>query len=57
MTTSALDQTLTDGDRETRDTIGTGRPFAWLLMICGALGTLASFVITEDKFKLPAATS
>ncbi|MCZ4118407.1 vitamin K epoxide reductase family protein [Streptomyces sp. H39-S7] len=52
MTTSALDQTLTDGDRETRGTIGTGRAFAWLLMICGALGTLASFVITEDKFKL-----
>ncbi|MDF9812118.1 vitamin K epoxide reductase family protein [Streptomyces sp. SPB162] len=52
MTTSALDQTITDGDRETRGTIGAGRAFAWLLIICGALGTLASFVITEDKFKL-----
>ncbi|MDJ0345282.1 vitamin K epoxide reductase family protein [Streptomyces sp. H10-C2] len=52
MTTSALDQTLNDGDRDTPDTIGTGRPFAWLLVICGALGTLAAFVITIDKFKL-----
>lgn len=52
MTTSALDQTRTNGDPDSTGTIGTGRPFAWLLVICGALGTLASFVITLDKFKL-----
>ncbi|MDX3238219.1 vitamin K epoxide reductase family protein [Streptomyces sp. ME03-5709C] len=32
--------------------IGAGRAFTWLLVICGALGLLASWVITIDKFKL-----
>ncbi|MFG3496211.1 vitamin K epoxide reductase family protein [Streptomyces sp. NPDC047928] len=32
--------------------IAAGRAFAWLLVVTGALGTLASFVITLDKFTL-----
>ncbi|KUO17805.1 vitamin K epoxide reductase family protein [Streptomyces dysideae] len=31
---------------------GASRALAWLLIVSGALGTLASFVITIDKFKL-----
>ncbi len=54
MTTSALDETRTDGDRdpEVPDGIVASRAFTWLLLVCGALGLLASFVITDDKFKL-----
>ncbi|MEU6256117.1 vitamin K epoxide reductase family protein [Streptomyces sp. NPDC047043] len=33
-------------------TIGASRAFAWLLIVSGALGILASFVITIDKFQL-----
>lgn len=55
MTTSSLDRSDTD-DVE-RDGPGTGavggsRAFALLLVITGALGVLASWVITLDKFKL-----
>ncbi|MGW5341975.1 vitamin K epoxide reductase family protein [Streptomyces sp. NPDC004050] len=32
--------------------IGAGRALAWLLVVTGAAGTLASFVITLDKFEL-----
>jgi len=32
--------------------VGAGRPYAWLLVVTGALGLLASFVITLDKFRL-----
>jgi uncharacterized membrane protein len=56
MTTSALDQARTDEDDQRHgaptEGIGAGRAFAWLLVICGALGLLASWVITIDKFKL-----
>lgn len=54
MTTSALDETRTDGDREPREPegIAPSKAFTWLLLICGALGLVASFVITDDKFKL-----
>ncbi|MGI5402588.1 vitamin K epoxide reductase family protein [Streptomyces sp. CA-135486] len=38
--------------RARRDEIGGRRPFAWLLVITGAAGLLASWVITIDKFKL-----
>ncbi|MFC3572650.1 vitamin K epoxide reductase family protein [Streptomyces yaanensis] len=31
---------------------GASRAFAWLLIVTGALGILASFVITIDKFQL-----
>jgi uncharacterized membrane protein len=54
MTTSALDDTRTDGDREPRepDGIASGKVFTWLLLISGVLGLWASFVITNDKFVL-----
>ncbi|WP_405579153.1 vitamin K epoxide reductase family protein [Streptomyces sp. NBC_01190] len=54
MTTSALDEKRTDGDSEERpaEGIAAGRAYTWLLLICGALGLLAAFVITDDKFKL-----
>lgn len=56
MTTSALDHPRTNGENDdprTADTaIGAGRAFTWLLVVCGALGSLASWVITVDKFKL-----
>ncbi|MCX2180269.1 vitamin K epoxide reductase family protein [Streptomyces sp. SKN60] len=32
--------------------LGASRASAWLLIVTGALGTLASFVITVDKFEL-----
>ncbi|GAA3367994.1 vitamin K epoxide reductase family protein [Streptomyces sannanensis] len=35
-----------------RRTTGAGRAFAWLLTVTGALGILASFVITIDKMRL-----
>jgi uncharacterized membrane protein len=54
MTASALDEPRTHGDREPEASGGlaAGRAFTWLLLICGALGLVASFVITDDKFKL-----
>jgi uncharacterized membrane protein len=33
-------------------TVGAGRALSWLLVVTGALGVLASLVITVDKFKL-----
>ncbi|MFI8827250.1 vitamin K epoxide reductase family protein [Streptomyces sp. NPDC053431] len=38
--------------RSDASTIGAGKAFAWLLVITGAAGLLASWVITLDKFKL-----
>ncbi|MCF6525317.1 vitamin K epoxide reductase family protein [Streptomyces sp. JJ36] len=32
--------------------VGAGRAFSWLLMVAGAAGLLAAWVITMDKFKL-----
>ncbi|MFI6409376.1 vitamin K epoxide reductase family protein [Streptomyces sp. NPDC050548] len=42
------------GDREITavGASGASRRFAWLLIVSGALGILASFVITIDKFQL-----
>ncbi|WP_424886929.1 vitamin K epoxide reductase family protein [Streptomyces sp. XH2] len=37
---------------EVRPLLGAGRTFAWMLIVTGALGLLASFVITVDKFRL-----
>ncbi|MFF2189993.1 vitamin K epoxide reductase family protein [Streptomyces sp. NPDC058155] len=42
------DETLRDGPRR----FGAGRVLAWLLVVTGAAGVLASWVITIDKFKL-----
>ncbi|MFJ4850210.1 MULTISPECIES: vitamin K epoxide reductase family protein [unclassified Streptomyces] len=55
MVTSAVDTTRTDGEdleQPAQDRIGAGRAYTWLLVVCGALGLLASWVITIDKFKL-----
>ncbi|MEU9116947.1 vitamin K epoxide reductase family protein [Streptomyces sp. NPDC048483] len=54
MTTTAVDDDVsTDDDRAGgADTIGSGRGFALLLVITGALGILAAWVITLDKFEL-----
>ncbi|MFI8293147.1 vitamin K epoxide reductase family protein [Streptomyces sp. ms191] len=49
MTNAAVDQV--SGERDGR-TIGASRAFAWLLVITGAAGLLAAWVITIDKFKL-----
>ncbi|MEU3710045.1 vitamin K epoxide reductase family protein [Streptomyces catenulae] len=51
MTTTALDDVSTDDDRD-RGPIGAGRGLSWLLVITGALGILASWVITTDKIEL-----
>ncbi|MGP4003726.1 vitamin K epoxide reductase family protein [Streptomyces sp. 8N706] len=55
MATTVVDDVSTDGDdREhgSRDAVGSGRGFAWLLVITGAAGLLAAWVITIDKFKI-----
>ncbi|MFF7730153.1 vitamin K epoxide reductase family protein [Streptomyces sp. NPDC008001] len=55
MTTSALDRSDTDGDERdgpATGAVGGSRAFALLLVITGAMGVLASWVITLDKFKL-----
>lgn len=59
MTTSGITPHRTTDDREgirrettSRGTIGAGRALAWLLIVTGALGVLASLVITIDKFTL-----
>ncbi|WP_217208226.1 vitamin K epoxide reductase family protein [Streptomyces sp. AC550_RSS872] len=41
-----------DTARPSRPTVGGSRAFALLLVVCGAAGLLASWVITLDKFKL-----
>ena len=38
--------------RDGGGTIGASRAFSWLLVITGAAGLLASWIITIDKFKL-----
>ncbi|MFC7217780.1 vitamin K epoxide reductase family protein [Streptomyces polyrhachis] len=53
MTTAAVNRSGTDeGSGEKSTLIGAGRPFAWLLIICGALGLAASAAITHDKTEL-----
>ncbi|AEW97684.1 MULTISPECIES: vitamin K epoxide reductase family protein [Streptomycetaceae] len=52
MTTSALDQTRSGERTEPGGFFGAGRAFGVLLVICGALGLLASWVITIDEFEL-----
>ncbi|MFC8957766.1 vitamin K epoxide reductase family protein [Streptomyces sp. NPDC057101] len=50
MTKAAVDQAASDRDGD--GTIGASRALAWLLVITGAAGVLAAWVITIDKFKL-----
>ncbi|MEU5428017.1 vitamin K epoxide reductase family protein [Streptomyces olivoreticuli] len=55
MTTSALDRSDTDGeerDGPATGSVGGGRAFSLLLVVTGAMGLLASWVITLDKFEL-----
>ncbi|MCK8677929.1 vitamin K epoxide reductase family protein [Streptomyces lichenis] len=41
-----------DGPDGSRGAVGAGRAFAWMLVVTGAAGLLAAWVITLDKFKL-----
>ncbi|MFF1925714.1 vitamin K epoxide reductase family protein [Streptomyces sp. NPDC058221] len=53
MTTAAVDHPSSHQDEDDgKRTIGGGRTFALLLMITGAAGLLAAWVITLDKLKL-----
>ncbi|MGA5101211.1 vitamin K epoxide reductase family protein [Streptomyces lavendulocolor] len=49
MTTAAVDDVTSDHHARA---VGAGRAFAWMLVITGAAGLLAAWVITLDKFKL-----
>ncbi|MCH0540574.1 vitamin K epoxide reductase family protein [Streptomyces sp. MUM 203J] len=48
MTTKAAVDDVSSGSR----TFGASRAFAWMLVVTGAAGLLAAWVITIDKFKL-----
>ncbi|MCB8903253.1 MULTISPECIES: vitamin K epoxide reductase family protein [unclassified Streptomyces] len=50
MTKAAVDEAASG--RHDDGTIGAGKAFAWMLVITGAAGVLAAWVITIDKFKL-----
>jgi uncharacterized membrane protein len=53
MTTAAADDVSSGQAADgSKGTIGSSRVFAWLLVITGAAGLLASWIITIDKFKL-----
>lgn len=53
MTSTALDDVSAHRDEHgATGTVGAGRVLAWLLVVTGAAGVLASWVITIDKFKL-----
>ncbi|MFD8964680.1 vitamin K epoxide reductase family protein [Streptomyces sp. NPDC059568] len=53
MTSAALDEVSSEREeRSAAGTVGGGRAFALLLVITGAAGLLAAWVITLDKFKL-----
>ncbi|MCX4821761.1 vitamin K epoxide reductase family protein [Streptomyces sp. NBC_01142] len=53
MTTAAVDDVSSGrkGDGS-QGTVGAGRAFAWLLVVTGAAGLVAAWVITIDKIKL-----
>ncbi|MEU7075641.1 vitamin K epoxide reductase family protein [Streptomyces narbonensis] len=50
MAKAAVDEVASG--RDGGGTIGAGRAFSWLLVITGAAGLLASWIITIDKIKL-----
>ncbi|MFE6688907.1 vitamin K epoxide reductase family protein [Streptomyces sp. NPDC057743] len=53
MTTTALDDVSTDDDRAgAAGTTGSGRGLAVLLVVTGALGLLAAWIISLDKLEL-----
>ncbi|HEX5568950.1 MAG TPA: vitamin K epoxide reductase family protein [Streptomyces sp.] len=51
-TTAPQDHARTDRDEPVRRAVGAGRAYALLLVLTGAAGLLASWVITLDKFRL-----
>jgi uncharacterized membrane protein len=50
--TAPLDDARTDADEPSGGAVGAGRAFAIMLLITGAAGLLASWIITLDKFSL-----
>ncbi|MDQ0841578.1 MULTISPECIES: vitamin K epoxide reductase family protein [unclassified Streptomyces] len=52
MTSAAAKDVSTDEDAPGGRRVGSGRAFAWLLVVTGAAGVLAAWVITIDKFKI-----
>ena len=53
MTSTALDDISSDREAGgSPDVFGAGRALAWLLVVSGAAGVVASWVITLDKFRL-----
>jgi uncharacterized membrane protein len=52
MTTAAVDGVSPGPEDGARGGVGAGRAFAWMLVVTGAAGLLAAWVITIDKFKL-----
>ncbi|MEE1797495.1 vitamin K epoxide reductase family protein, partial [Streptomyces sp. JV176] len=53
MTSAAVDDVSSDRDGgKVPGTVGGGRALALLLVVTGAAGLLAAWVITIDKFKL-----
>ncbi|MFV0130851.1 vitamin K epoxide reductase family protein [Streptomyces sp. HMX112] len=48
MTTATVDDVSSDHGTA----VGSGRAFAWMLVITGAAGVLAAWIITLDKFRL-----
>ncbi|WP_181767376.1 vitamin K epoxide reductase family protein [Streptomyces albidus (ex Kaewkla and Franco 2022)] len=50
--TAPLDDAPTGTDEPSRGAVGAGLAFAWMLLITGAAGVLAAWVITLDKIKL-----
>ncbi|MEU1895199.1 vitamin K epoxide reductase family protein [Streptomyces pristinaespiralis] len=52
MTSAAAKDVSPDEDARGVRRVGAGRAFAWLLVVTGAAGVLAAWVITIDKFKI-----
>jgi uncharacterized membrane protein len=54
MATTVVDDVSTDGEGAAAHggRVGSGRVFAWMLVVTGAAGLLAAWVITIDKFKI-----
>ncbi|MGP3990283.1 vitamin K epoxide reductase family protein [Streptomyces sp. 3N207] len=51
-TTAPLDEAHVGADTPKGGAVGASLAFAWMLIVTGAAGLLASWVITLDKFKL-----
>lgn len=51
-TTAPLDETRSDAGEPKGGAVGASRAFAWMLVVSGAAGLLAAWIITIDKFHL-----